>query len=255
MGSAPHTRGALRVGGHAGHRRGISPARAGSTGTAASFPPPSGDQSRTRGAHSGGVLGGPSSAGSAPHARGAPEPGTQPGHLGGISPARAGSTETSPIRGWVPWDSLARAGSTQRTGRQCPGTRDQPPTRGEHDRNAVAGKTAAGSAPYAQGASGVPGPPRPCPGISPARAGSTRTGTAAGLACGDQPCTGGEHRRRSRVVCRSEGSAPHARGARRPVVAGAARAGISPARAGSTRPPPAVRGGRRGSAPHVRGAR
>ena len=195
------------------------------------------------------------SAGSSPHARGAPL------HLGharvvvGIIPACAGSTSCTRSAGCWRWD--------------------HPRMRGEHGHGRRVSVRYWGSSPHARGARVVALLSLVEGGIIPACAGSTVEGKGLPRLDRDHPRMRGEHRpwRSSR---RSEtGSSPHARGALRRRLWHWWRYGIIPACAGSTRTHlgsggswrdhPRMRGEHpgdagivgsyRGSSPHARGAR
>ena len=193
-GSAPHARGALH---HRGHERahvGISPARAGSTGTHTRPMESARDQPRTRGEHLLDRAANGNAEGSAPHARGARRVPSGGRLRAGISPARAGSTVPRPPPVC------------------CRG--DQPRTRGEHIATTTGTPMWKGSAPHARGAPGPGRRFRRPRGISPARAGSTWWVSCRAPGTGDQPRTRGEHGIFEHRPFSESGSAPHARGAR-----------------------------------------
>jgi len=215
-GSPPHARGARDQRFTRGVNDGITPARAGSTSCTGMTGSMSEDHPRTRGEHSASTSAPRVSPGSPPHARGALPVRPVAGRRGGITPARAGST--------------------QAVGRCCSSARDHPRTRGEHQRDATTLRCQKGSPPHARGAQvpGRPVPPRS--GITPARAGSTFTdpgepphqrdhprtrGEHPGVVAwaggaGDHPRTRGEHPLGRLANTRKVGSPPHARGARAP---------------------------------------
>jgi hypothetical protein len=262
-GSAPRRRGALyrrardrytlgispaRAGSTAGVRRwcgrrqtdGISPARAGST---RSSPERSGsrwDQPRACGEHIIHMLSELAELGSPPRVRGAPGAAARCGAVDGINPARAGSTQPRPTPA-TPSRDQPRAGgehvSEHPRARVPPGSIPRgrgARAGGEHTFAAVPWCQAQGSAPRERGARCEDRPPHLVDGISPARAGSTRTGRVAVAGAWDQPRASGEHHSDRRTDLFGSGSAPRERGAHRGDSVRAHDARISPARAGST---------------------
>ena len=235
LGSPPLARGAPRRRPRRRGRRGITPARAGSTRWVAPLRCSSGDHPRSRGEHLDVARARAAIRGSPPLARGAPRHRHAAWLRDGITPARAGSTFTSSsviswngdhprsrgehsgfsgvhlvAKGSPPLARGARPGSTRVRRRP----RDHPRSRGEHPHGRAAGEASGGSPPLARGAPvrGVEG--REEAGITPARAGSTDR-------------LHGAHAARM-------GSPPLARGAPWASRVGARGAGITPARAGST---------------------
>ena len=92
LGSSPHTRGAQKLGDAVGCARGIIPAYAGSTRTAAWRSRRAGDHPRIRGEHDPNRSFGEKMAGSSPHTRGAPATKSELKGIDRIIPAYAGST-------------------------------------------------------------------------------------------------------------------------------------------------------------------
>ena len=175
---------------------------------------------------------------------------------GGIIPARAGFTSSSPtptrppsgssplarglltaapprepVRGIIP----ARAGFTIPLPRPPPRSADHPRSRGVYSRLCVLHRRRDGSSPLARGlrsprrASARPG------GIIPARAGFTRSPTTGRRSAPDHPRSRGVYDRAMIHAPDVGGSSPLARGLRSTRRRRLAAAGIIPARAGFTR--------------------
>ena len=198
----------------AAHAR-ITPARAGSTSNRQSLRHRGADHPRSRGEHSSntGFSGVP--LGSPPLARGAPCSDPLGPPFFRITPARAGST-VSPAR-------------------RCLSNRDHPRSRGEHIRHTGMIRVHLGSPPLARGAPDHEGADAVEPGITPARAGSTKS---AGIGCPviwDHPRSRGEHFGPFSQRLVDLGSPPLARGALRVRNETSPFTGITPARAGSTK--------------------
>ena len=233
-GSSPHTRGALEVHARAGHRFGIIPAYAGSTGFSPSTSGAGADHPRIRGEH-------------------------LRVHL-----IRDGNDRIIP----------AYAGSTCLSGRFSPPFADHPRIRGEHVHIEAPRCPQMGSSPHTRGArgTGVSGA-HDCR-IIPAYAGSTRCHVRQRRVLKDHPRIRGEHPMGARVLPRKSGSSPHTRGAHRHGFPNVSPGRIIPAYAGSTvgeainepiwADHPRIRGEHRqwhpqqpvdrGSSPHTRGA-
>ena len=152
--------------------------------------------------------------GSPPLARGAPPVRVAQGHPPGITPARAGSTTSTP--------SSARSSG------------DHPRSRGEHQDTARANVAVLGSPPLARGAQLGGALHVPAAGITPARAGSTPPLPGKVNLGGDHPRSRGEHRAEWGARQINGGSPPLARGALRYRIGGPVTERITPARAGST---------------------
>jgi len=253
-GSSPHARGARLYPRQVRLGCGLIPACAGSTG---SLPCSRGHRRahpRMRGEHNWPTAPATDSAGSSPHARGAPPE------------VRA---ETG-ARGLIP----ACAGSTQRLLVRCCRSRAHPRMRGEHYMKTGGFRNGGGSSPHARGAHPEPRAAHQQHGLIPECAGSTsRVGTGR-VRTGAHPRMRGEHRKlwegREELV----GSSPHARGARRrgglidhltrliPACAGStsdrwpasSRAGAHPRMRGEHMAMDVRSGSSTGSSPHARGA-
>ena len=258
------------------YRRGLIPARAGTTPLALSEDSPHGAHPRSRGDHRCGPVWWWRYAGSSPLARGpralvffrVPRPGLIPARAGttrrctiarlsvrahprsrgdhappGTSPMqRLGSSPlargpphkwrrtTAPL-GLIP----ARAGTTQRPRRPSAWPRAHPRSRGDHYDAENGTKSFAGSSPLARG-------PRKwclacftCPGLIPARAGTTRAASPPRLMKRAHPRSRGDHE----PVCAGfhglPGSSPLARGPHDQACQVRNVRGLIPARAGTTR--------------------
>ena len=254
----------------------IIPAYAGSTTTSPPSSAPAADHPRIRGEHQTRQWQNGRTLGSSPHTRGALLRLLGPDLHGGIIPAYAGSTPTSPdcstrstdhprIRGEHRRGGLrvgqragiipAYAGSTSRQVAPCSWAADHPRIRGEHVPVPAQQRPDAGSSPHTRGARPGEGELLAAVGIIPAYAGSTSGGRGRRRRWWDHPRIRGEH-----AAGRSCAWEP---------------TGIIPAYAGSTRPRrlpgpgdrdhPRIRGEHRtkvydsahhrGSSPHTRGAR
>ena len=131
-GSSPRARGAPHPAPKQPQSRGIIPACAGSTAGTLAAPRPTGDHPRVRGEHVVQYLIPEAAQGSSPRARGALDLLEADGHLAGIIPACAGSTQGDP--------------------RQDPGRQDHPRVRGEHRGQEPHRLRVQGSSPRARGA-------------------------------------------------------------------------------------------------------
>ncbi len=172
-GSSPHARGAPLKTEQSNRIVGIIPACAGSTQRPQRLCRIQGDHPRMRGEHVALSVSTTASAGSSPHARGAPR--------------RAGNRVSQ--LGIIP----ACAGSTSRSGTWITSTWDHPRMRGEHSCSTWNAPKLAGSSPHARGAHLVRTLHRLVEGIIPACAGSTG-GPARGLFLQrDHPRMRGEH--------------------------------------------------------------
>ncbi len=208
-----------------------------------------------RGEHYRGVKESIVTAGSPPHARGAPRVRPHSGQPARITPACAGSTADHSV--------AERLGG------------DHPRMRGEHACVSLDDPSIMGSPPHARGAR-VDGCPRyRRHRITPACAGSTFAGPLRRGARWDHPRMRGEHVAIHASMVAVRGSPPHARGALDSGCQRVGNVGITPACAGSTAPPghvcdpgqdhPRMRGEHSqvacscqvapGSPPHARGAR
>ena len=152
--------------------------------------------------------------GSSPLARGALSPEGHGRGLGGLIPARAGSTHPTPAP------------------RTCHGA--HPRSRGEHEGGREGQQLGGGSSPLARGALSLMRVTTPSWGLIPARAGSTQRLLPPPQHRWAHPRSRGEHETEQKPVETVDGSSPLARGAREESVAGALVAGLIPARAGST---------------------
>ncbi len=194
-GSSPLARGAPRK--QPGHppRRGLIPARAGSTTPASPTTASSTAHPRSRGEHAGDLVERRRLRGSSPLARGALITPAALHSLARLIPARAGSTSSS---------GAARSRPPA-----------HPRSRGEHRRLRLHREANHGSSPLARGA--PPGSIRPhiSDRLIPARAGSTAGGAGLWLERPAHPRSRGEHKRLPGVSIDGHGSSPLARGARR----------------------------------------
>ena len=236
MGSSPLARGAHRLGTERGPFEGLIPTRAGSTLLAdRSFAEPRADP-RSRGEHRVRIASTRTPIGSSPLARGARPLVVREDLLGGLIPARAGSTWPT-CRPPSPKRALpARAGSTPRACRRGSSSRliparagstlrrptcrcgaaAHPRSRGEHHQRRHRHVRAAG--------------------LIPARAGSTRPRTSRRPGPRAHPRSRGEHDEALTQDTAWPGSSPLARGALGVSGTGDSWSRLIPARAGSTRP-------------------
>ena len=214
LGSPPLARGAPQSTTAAVVGDGITPARAGSTVQGSNATVPHRDHPRSRGEHHECVPSFVLIVGSPPLARGAPRmPLFMPEALG-ITPARAGSTTSSP--------------------RTTRATADHPRSRGEHGACCCGCCVVSGSPPLARGARNrSPQQSQPVR-ITPARAGSTSAAMSDIVIRPDHPRSRGEHERNTPLSWPPTGSPPLARGAHLDLAGPAALGRITPARAGST---------------------
>ena len=193
LGSPPLARGAPQSTTAAVVGDGITPARAGSTVQGSNATVPHRDHPRSRGEHHECVPSFVLIVGSPPLARGAPRmPLFMPEALG-ITPARAGSTTSSP--------------------RTTRATADHPRSRGEHGACCCGCCVVSGSPPLARGARNrSPQQSQPVR-ITPARAGSTLSSRPHRSRGTDHPRSRGEHRAGAGCLVLLAGSPPLARGA------------------------------------------
>ena len=193
--------------------------------------------------------------GSPPHGRGTLGWGRHLGPDGGLTPARAGNTASSP---------------TCRPSRSA-----HPRTGGEHKWMVRMRRPVPGSPPHGRGTLGGAVAGGRDAGLTPARAGNTDGPAALSPCWAAHPRTGGEHQPVGRRGSGGMGSPPHGRGTRVAHGAHPQLQGLTPARAGNTtrprRPPwhrwahPRTGGEHRqqrsdgtaaeGSPPHGRGTR
>jgi len=232
QGSSPRARGVHPARTRGGHRPGIIPACAGSTGLHAGGAPAGRDHPRVRGEHGYAWYVSLHGKGSSPRARGAPPGAVQGGQARGIIPACAGSTSPSTGTGSRGWD--------------------HPRVRGEHVCVALRAVQGWGSSPRARGAPGVEAALSAGAGIIPACAGSTRSRISSACATWDHPRVRGEHRTGMAQSAEEAGSSPRARGAPNITSTTAPSQRIIPACAGSTEHSLALTGSV-GDHPRVRG--
>ena len=213
-GSSPLARGARSSRARISPLIGIIPARAGSTASTCPISAWTGDHPRSRGEHLAALAGEELGPGSSPLARGAPRDRGLPRVVGGIIPARAGSTRPE-----LPRDD---------------GRPDHPRSRGEHGAGTPRSPRRCGSSPLARGAPQLLIIGTTALRIIPARAGSTVGIVTAKSGGEDHPRSRGEHRHDALNQGQEPGSSPLARGAHRRRTPESASRGIIPARAGST---------------------
>jgi len=212
--SPPLARGAHRqaVAPHTGG--GLTPARAGSTSQSRVPSRRAGTHPRSRGEHLVGEMRTGTTLDSPPLTRGAPEGSRLHFHSLGLTPARAGSTSPKSIK--------------------APRSRTHPRSRGEHE-SADSGITGHGdSPPLARGAPLHRSRSLRLVGLTPARAGSTRSGRRSPRGCRTHPRSRGEHPRSITRRSSVQDSPPLARGARVQPCGAVRGSGLTPARAGST---------------------
>ena len=173
-GSSPHARGAPSSDPFRHDRDGIIPACAGSTPDRPCFLVRAEDHPRMRGEHA--IMRGKPwfATGSSPHARGA--------------------RLQMPSSVWRARIIPACAGSTAAADGKLPVEGDHPRMRGEHVFGALMGSDPRGSSPHARGAQEVAGRRVAWPGIIPACAGSTESGSNSTCQVRDHPRMRGEHR-------------------------------------------------------------
>ena len=254
-GSSPLARGLPQQGALAQPAQRIIPARAGFTSSRRVSRFVLWDHPRSRGVYRRwrrGQGGGP---GSSPLARGLHdvEACGRPG--GGIIPARAGFTSSSPtptrppsgssplarglltaapprepVRGIIP----ARAGFTTHRSASDPHPRDHPRSRGVYSRLCVLHRRRDGSSPLARGLPVSAAGPAPWSRIIPARAGFTHRESDLRRDQPDHPRSRGVYRFLAVTDVEGLGSSPLARGLRSATQRPAARRRIIPARAGFT---------------------
>ena len=254
-GSSPHTRGARVARTPHQIQHGIIPAYAGSTAETPRVMTRPRDHPRIRGEHLGHGGLGQLFAGSSPHTRGARRGRWASLFPGGIIPAYAGSTGTTPFPSARSWD--------------------HPRIRGEHEWAEFTTPAGGGSSPHTRGAHVIDGAHGLLQGIIPAYAGSTGGPHTTSKPQWDHPRIRGEHSTSGDALCMKVGSSPHTRGARRSRGLRRNRCRIIPAYAGSTTNAPYHRRGLsdhprirgehiqkqsadstgKGSSPHTRGAR
>ena len=193
---------------------GIIPARAGSTFRHDAGGLRAQDHPRSCGEHDPLVRAKSGLLGSSPLVRGALVSRDLVFVVGGIIPARAGSTP-------------AQAASVRRR-------RDHPRSCGEHHPEQHQGQHGEGSSPLVRGALGRSSRYWPVPGIIPARAGSTFSSRTGACRARDHPRSCGEHLLLCVVGTIIAGSSPLVRGALPRSMPSAGWCRIIPARAGST---------------------
>ena len=253
-GSSPHTRGARAPTCIRRRRRGIIPAYAGSTPTAALGSGLREDHPRIRGEHASVAKRMSPVLGSSPHTRGAQHQLRITNEVKRIIPAYAGST--------LPHEIVQEM------------REDHPRIRGEHGLCDLGPEVQPGSSPHTRGARADEPRHRRRQRIIPAYAGSTVSASRTSTVRQDHPRIRGEHYLPKEADIFEGGSSPHTRGAPslKPGVSNGER--IIPAYAGSTRhrqrlprvptDHPRIRGEHgntdnttkedEGSSPHTRGA-
>ena len=234
LGSSPPVRGAPRARQACSSARGLIPARAGSTSheclqreKGRAHPRPCGEHQwhavlrgllgahpRPCGEHSHTVCGVVEAVGSSPPVRGARADGLADAALGGLIPARAGSTPTFRYT--------------------AAGSRAHPRPCGEHTHTLILCFRAGGSSPPVRGAPHIAHASLPVLGLIPARAGSTQRHTATEVLSGAHPRPCGEHRLFPPIRAVPRGSSPPVRGAPEMSPLVRTQEGLIPARAGST---------------------
>ena len=166
---------------------GISPTRGGSTRSPAAACPAARDYPRTRGEHDFATSSNFWLKDSAPHVRGA-LPRDVRGRVGvGHSPTCAGARHHIRMAQVRPGISPARAGSTDSRTSGPMDPRDPPRTRGEHHQKGRRIDPTLGSAPHARGAQGTSGGVSAVCGISPHTAGARAMSTASTVGSGSAP--------------------------------------------------------------------
>ena len=153
-GSSPLARGPHRSGGYRPRPGGLIPARAGTTPDSSLVDSIARAHPRSRGDHGLPVRAGPGQAGSSPLARGPHSVEFGGPGIGGLIPARAGTTRTG-----------ARTG---------PGAGAHPRSRGDHSLSRLRLRLLSGSSPLARGPPHPQVQENPGRGLIPARAGTTR---------------------------------------------------------------------------------
>ena len=172
LGSSPRVRGKRLPRPRQQVRRGLIPARAGKTRTAARRARPSGAHPRACGENEFGFVLADKEAGSSPRVRGKPERNPEMRNVNGLIPARAGKTSTSPtphrspsgssprVRGKPSWGSTAapssrlipaRAGKTGTTPMALAHLRAHPRACGENRSRDPSGHAHRGSSPRVRG--------------------------------------------------------------------------------------------------------
>ena len=179
--------------GHLPRRGGIIPAYAGSTSVCLGASSRSGDHPRIRGEHDDSDQYSIDGLGSSPHTRG----------------ARLWRPPTSPIARIIP----AYAGSTPREMCRDPTSWDHPRIRGEHLSRPSRRVRMVPSSPHTRGAPPAAATQQHLPGIIPAYAGSTGSGTSPTGSPWDHPRIRGEHFLEIFQIIGGKGSSPHTRGA------------------------------------------
>ncbi len=193
---------------------GLIPARAGSTARRPAPPRRATAHPRASGEHTAIVQRSRLLMGSSPRERGARLVGRPGAVVGGLIPARAGSTG----------------------GRSPPGSPSaaHPRASGEHESTIVTPAEARGSSPRERGAHPVGRGEAEGDGLIPARAGSTRPAGRAARRSRAHPRASGEHCQHTTSACSVTGSSPRERGARAGLLGGIFPHRLIPARAGST---------------------
>ena len=194
-----------------------------------------GTHPRSRGEHAATSCSGPGTSDSPPLSRGA--------HLAcggarlrlGLTPALAGSTGPGSISPRPFWNHPRSRGEHKLAGRPLPNYRDSPS--------------------LSRGARFLCGRPGPCPGLTPALAGSTRPRCRPMPRSGTHPRSRGEHLGVVIAVARAADSLPLSRGARRRRSRRAGRVGLTPRSRGEHRLAGRGRRTKRDSPPLSRGAR
>ena len=196
------------------HGWGIIPARAGFKSTSPPIRPGSTDHPRSRGVYFSHLRPYSSNEGSSPLARGLPKACISITFQPRIIPARAGFT-TMPLR-------------------PITSTPDHPRSRGVYDLGVGTKGIGSGSSPLARGLLSTHAPPRPEPGIIPARAGFTIQIVSQDGLTRDHPRSRGVYQATLRCDVAYGGSSPLARGLRVPIHPDRLERRIIPARAGFT---------------------
>ena len=231
-GSPPLARGKLPARSRDALRDRITPARAGKTCRAASTASTGTDHPRSRGENSKEWRRYHQDRGSPPLARGKHASVPDTANSTRITPARAGKT------------------SPRAVGRQACG--DHPRSRGENVAHLVEPCQRVGSPPLARGKRQPPREEYLVLGITPARAGKTRSAAPGTATARDHPRSRGENTANVLRAIGDSGSPPLARGKQPRRVPLGDRSGITPARAGKTHGRP-TRTRRRADHPRSRG--
>ena len=215
LGSSPLARGPLPHGIEATARRGLIPARAGTTHVIADPFAGSGAHPRSRGDHSRHWSVPACTAGSSPLARGPLIPRAQVQTNPGLIPARAGTTHPACRR------SNAR--------------RAHPRSRGDHASSVLKLNGHSGSSPLARGPQRRMGICKHGRGLIPARAGTTYRKSVQSATMWAHPRSRGDHGPVKNIAGGGAGSSPLARGPHSQQNHHNPPGGLIPARAGTTR--------------------